>query len=258
MSLLPASALCGKRRPTNGKKVSFFIFRPAGQTLFPAISWVWAWVVNKQSGAVMLSVYIAGLATGAGLIIAIGAQNAYVLVESLRRNHHFLLAGICALIDIALIAAGVLGIGTLVASSQVLRIGASLGGAAFLLWFGAGSFRAIFKQESLQTSPGGQPKSLKKTVLGLLAVSLLNPHVYLDTMIMLGAISGSYPGNGRYVFGLGACTASLLWFFSLAFCGERLAPVFARPRSWQILNGFVALMVWSIALKLLWDVWKDF
>lgn len=206
----------------------------------------------------MFAVYLQGLVTGAGLIIAIGAQNAYVLVESLRRNHHFLLAGICALIDILLISAGVLGVGTLVASSPILRLVASLGGAAFLIWFGAGSARAVFRREALEALPGGVPKTLKKTVIGLLAVSLLNPHVYLDTMIMLGAISGSYPGNGRYFFGLGACTASVLWFFSLAFCGEKLAPVFARPRSWQILNAVVALTVWGIALSLILDVWGDF
>lgn len=205
----------------------------------------------------MLSVYFQGLITGAGLIIAIGAQNAYVLVESLRRNHHYLLAGVCALIDILLIGAGVLGVGGLVASSRTLRIAAALGGAAFLLWFGWGAARAVFRRESLQSSASSGPKSLKKTLLGLLAVSLLNPHVYLDTMIMLGAISGSYPDSGRYFFGCGAATASALWFFSLAFCGERLAPVFARPRSWQVLNAAVALMVWSVALRLLLEVRKD-
>lgn len=206
----------------------------------------------------MFAIYLQGLMTGAGLIIAIGAQNAYVLVESLRRNHHFLLAGICALIDILLISAGVLGVGTLVASSPILRLIASLGGAAFLIWFGAGSARAVFRREALEALPGGAPKTFKKTLFGLLAVSLLNPHVYLDTMIMLGAISGSYPGNGRYFFGLGACTASVLWFFSLAFCGEKLAPVFARPRSWQILNAVVAFTVWGIALSLILDVRKNF
>ena len=205
----------------------------------------------------MLTVYFQGLATGASLIIAIGAQNAYVLVEAVRHNHHFLLAGICALIDAALIGAGVLGIGSMVASSQVLRLIAGLGGAAFLLWFGFGAARAVFKQEAIDATAGGAPKGLKKTVLGLLAVSLLNPHVYLDTVVMLGAISGSYAGDGRYVFGLGAATASFIWFFSLAFCGARLAPVFACPRSWQILNAVVALMVWSIALRLILDVYNE-
>lgn len=202
----------------------------------------------------MFAVYLQGMGMGASLIIAIGAQNAYVLVESVRRNHHFLLAGICALIDALLIAAGVLGLGSLVASNDVLRIGASLGGAAFLLWFGASSMRAACKQGTLEAKAGSGPSGLKKTVLGLLAVSLLNPHVYLDTVVMLGAISGSYAGQGRYFFGLGAVTASFIWFFGLAFCGARLAPVFARPRSWQVLNVIVALMVWGIAARLLWDV----
>lgn len=214
-------------------------------------------------GELMLTVYFQGLFMGASLIIAIGAQNAYVLVEAVRRNHHFLLAGICALIDAALIGVGVMGVGTLVASSQVLRLAAGLGGAAFLLWFGWGAARAVFRQEAMETNvasgKNGQAaqKSLKKTLLGLLAVSLLNPHVYLDTVVMLGAISGSYEGNGRYIFGLGAATASFIWFFSLAFCGQKLAPVFARPRSWQILNGLVALMVWSIAARLLVDACKE-
>ncbi len=206
----------------------------------------------------MFSVYIQGLFMGASLIIAIGAQNAYVLVQALRRNHHFLLAGICALIDALLIAVGVLGVGTLVASSQALRLTAGLGGAAFLLWFGYGAAKAARAQNSMELNTAlATNVSLKKTLLTLLAVSLLNPHVYLDTVVMLGAISGNYPGAGRYLFGAGAATASVIWFFSLAFFGSRLAPVFSRPRSWQILNLLVALMVWGVALGLLAGVWRD-
>lgn len=192
---------------------------------------------------------------GAGLIIAIGAQNAYVLVEALRRNQHFLLAAICALIDAALIAAGVLGLGSAVAASPTLRLVTGLGGAAFLLWFGWGSARAALRADAMNLAEGGARPTLKKTVLGLLAVSLLNPHVYLDTVVMLGSISGSY-GAGRHVFGLGAATASVIWFFSLAFFGARLAPIFARPRAWRVLYSLVALMVWGIALRLLWGVWR--
>lgn len=202
----------------------------------------------------MFSIYLQGLAIGASLIIAIGAQNAYVLMQALRRNHHFLLAGLCALLDALLIGVGVMGVGTLVASSSILRIISSLGGAVFLVWFGYGAAKAALQTNTLETANAASPQGLKKTMLGLLAVSLLNPHVYLDTVVMLGAISGNYAGNGRWFFGLGAASASLLWFFSLTFCGERLAPLFARPRSWQILNALVALMVWSTALRLLYGL----
>lgn len=206
----------------------------------------------------MLAIYFQGLFMGAGLIIAIGAQNAYVLMQAVRRNHHFLLAGICALIDMTLIGVGVSGVGTFIASSQTLRLIASLGGAAFLLWFGFGAARSARQSIHMNIEGSAGPKdNLKKILLALLAVSLLNPHVYLDTVVMLGAISGSYPGNGRYIFGLGAITASFIWFFSLAFFGSWLAPVFSRPKAWQVLNALVAIMVWMIAASLLFGVWRE-
>lgn len=195
---------------------------------------------------------------GAGLIIAIGAQNAYVLMQAVRRNHHFLLAAICALIDITLIGVGVAGVGTIIASSHMLRLIASLGGALFLIWFGWGAARSALAEKSMRVDINASPPgSLKKTLFALFAVSLLNPHVYLDTVVMLGAISGSYPGMGRYVFGTGAASASVIWFFSLAFFGSRLAPLFSKPKSWQVLNALVALMVWSIAISLLLGLWRE-
>ena len=256
---------------------------------------------------------------GASLIIAIGAQNAFVLVQGIRRNRPLLVAGICALTDAVLISAGVMGIGTLVASSPVLRLVAGIGGFAFLFVFGLKSFLSAGRGSSLDTGhsarpdqpalsaqsaqparigpdgPGipdarglpagpseledqgnaapqnlpaasgksGAPASsaaamtLKRTVLATLAISLLNPHVYLDTVIMLGTISGKFAGYGRYAFGAGAICASFIWFFSLAWCGRLLAPVFARPRSWQVLSVIVGLTVWLIALGLALDVWRQ-
>lgn len=207
----------------------------------------------------MISAYISGLGLGASLIVAIGAQNAFVLVQAIRREHHFVVAGICALLDALLIGAGVLGVGALVASSQILRTAAGAGGALFLFWFGFNALKTAFTLQKMDLSPlSARRGSLKKTILALLAVSLLNPHVYLDTVIMLGAISGNYAGNGRYFFGLGAATSSVLWFFSLAFCGTLLAPVFAKPRAWQVLNVLVCAMVWLVAARLTVDVWAEF
>ena len=207
----------------------------------------------------MISAYVSGMGLGASLIVAIGAQNAFVLVQAIRREHHFVVAGICAVLDALLIGAGVLGVGGFVASSQVLRVGAGVGGALFLFWFGLNALRTAFTLRKMDISLASfSPRSLKKTIVALLAVSLLNPHVYLDTVIMLGAISGNYEGNGRYLFGLGAATSSVLWFFTLAFCGTLLAPVFAKPRAWQVLNVVVCAMVWLVAARLSMDVWGEF
>lgn len=189
---------------------------------------------------------------GASLIIAIGAQNAFVLTQAVRRNHALPVAGLCALLDALLIAAGVCGLGTLVANNQTLKAVASLGGAAFLLWFGARSLMQVFTPNTLETGDA-VASGLGATLTATLAVSLLNPHVYLDTVIMLGAISGNFPGTGRYWFGTGAATASLAWFFSLSLAGTLLAPLLRRPRAWQCINMLVCLMVWWVAAGLLRD-----
>ncbi len=204
-------------------------------------------------------IFLKGLGMGASLIIAIGAQNAFVLVQGIRRNHHVPVAGLCALLDAILISAGVLGLGTLVASSPVLRLIAGIGGALFLFIFGLKSLLRVRKRQSLQADTTAEnQRSLQRTLLATLAVSLLNPHVYLDTVVMLGVISGNYAGNGRYLFGLGAVCASLCWFFLLAQCGKWLAPAFSRPRAWQVLNVLVCLTVWIIAFGLIRGVWREF
>ncbi len=203
------------------------------------------------------AIYWQGLSMGASLIIAIGAQNAFVLTRSIRHEHALAVSATCALIDVLLIAAGVCGIGTLVATNATLRGIAALGGAAFLVWFGARSLCAALRTQRLAANGSeGHPPGLTATLAATLAVSLLNPHVYLDTVVMLGAISGNYPGNGRYIFGAGAATSSVLWFFSLCFAGSRLTPVFNNPRAWQYLNLFVCLLVWWIAATLLYGYFK--
>lgn len=199
------------------------------------------------------SPYLAGLVTGASLIIAIGAQNAFVLTQAVRHNHALAVATLCATLDALLIAAGVCGVGTLIAESRVLSGIASLGGAAFLFWFGARSLMEAFKSNSLDAetaSPGGR-SGLLPTLAATLAVSLLNPHVYLDTVIMLGAVSANFPGQGRYLFGAGAASASLVWFFSLSLAGTMLAPLFKKPGAWRVLHLAVTLMVWWVAVTLL-------
>lgn len=194
--------------------------------------------------------YYQGIIMGASLIIAIGAQNAFVLTQAIRRNHALSVAALCAVIDALLIAAGVCGLGTLVAGNAILRGIAALGGAAFLIVFGAKSLADARKTQGLEAC-GRVSYGLAPTLGATLAISLLNPHVYLDTVIMLGAISGQFPGEGRYWFGLGAASASVVWFFSLSFAGSALAPIFKKAAAWRVINLLVCLMVWWVAAGLL-------
>lgn len=205
----------------------------------------------------MIQPFIHGLGMGAALIIAIGAQNAFVLIQGIRRNHPMAVGMLCVFLDAILIAAGVLGVGTLVASSQILRIIAGVGGCLFLVSFGVKSLCQVWKAETLQLDLSGTPDSLAKTLMQTLAITLLNPHVYLDTVVMLGSISATYLGDARLYFGLGGITASTLWFLSLAQAGKMLAPLFARPRAWQVLHCLVGIMVWWIAYGLGFGVWKE-
>jgi L-lysine exporter family protein LysE/ArgO len=183
---------------------------------------------------------------GGGLIVAIGAQNAFVLTQGVRRNFHYLVAGICFLFDAIFIGLGVVGIG----SAALARPGLVnwLGWLGSLFLFGCG-WRAL-----MSALRGGQLDmaqanrlTLKGVVVTTMAVTLLNPHFYLDTVLFLGGISTQFAGSGRYLFGLGAVTASFVWFFSLSFGGQFLAPLFQKPRTWRFLDGFVCLTMWGIA-----------
>ncbi|MGP6086639.1 LysE/ArgO family amino acid transporter [Antarctobacter jejuensis] len=191
---------------------------------------------------------IAGFALGFSLILAIGAQNAFVLRQGLRRMHVLPVVLVCAISDALLIAAGVAGFGALAEAIPGLEWGMRLFGAAFLIWYGFRTLRSAWKGgETLQAGEGAQ--TLKAAVLTCLALTWLNPHVYLDTVVLLGAVSAQY--NAPVYFATGAMTASFVFFFGLGFGARALAPVFARPKSWQVLDVLVGLTMWAIAVKLL-------
>ena len=187
---------------------------------------------------------------GGGLIVAIGAQNAFVLTQGVRRNYPLAVAATCAACDSALIALGVSGVGALAASNPTLALAAALGGAAFLSWYGLRAFLSMLRGGSLQAD-GQTSQGLRQTLLLTLAVTLLNPHVYLDTIVLMGSVSSQFAQPDRYVFGMGAVTASFVWFFSLSLGGRALAPLFTRPLTWRILDGLVCLTMWTIAGSLL-------
>ncbi len=199
------------------------------------------------------SVLLQGFGLGASLIIAIGAQNAFVLRQGLKRKYVFLTASICTLCDIILIALGIAGLGTLISTNPMLTQIATWGGAIFLFYYGFRSFRSALKTNTLEAeSTTLQPLRVRDTVVTLLAISLLNPHVYLDTVVLVGSIGAHYPANQRLFFALGAMSASFIWFFGLAYGAAWLTPLFRKPIAWRILDALVGCVMWSIAGTLLW------
>lgn len=193
----------------------------------------------------------AGLLAGAGLIIAIGAQNAFVLRQGLKRQHVALVVSICACGDIALILLGVAGIGALVQQwpglLQVLRFG----GAAFLACYGLMAARRAWQGSGALAAGGSEPADWRRAALTCLAFTFLNPHVYLDTMVLLGSLSTRYPDGLRWAFAAGACVASVLWFSALGFGARLLQPVFRRPNAWRVLDAGIALFMLVLCLMLL-------
>ena len=198
----------------------------------------------------LLSAAVEGFFLGASLIIAIGAQNAFVLRQGLEKRHILAVASVCALSDALLIAAGVAGLGTLIQRMPWLLASVTVGGAAFLFAYGLMSFRRAFRQESLRPTANGGG-GLLAAVTTALALTWLNPHVYLDTVVLIGALSARHAPAGEVAFGAGAALASVVWFYGLGYGARALAPLFARPRAWQVLDVGIALVMWAIALRLI-------
>ena len=193
------------------------------------------------------STFLNGLGMSAGLIMAIGAQNAHVLRTGLRGEHVGLTVAACILIDASLIFLGVAGMGAVVQSSPLLLGLARWGGAAFLLWYGLRSWRAVFATGALNVSPLAQRVSRRQALISVLALSLLNPHVYLDTVVLLGAIGGGFPAEQRPSFAFGALCASILWFCAIGYGARRLSGLFARPVAWKWIDGFTGTTMLALS-----------
>jgi L-lysine exporter family protein LysE/ArgO len=197
----------------------------------------------------VLATFFTGLGSAASLIIAIGAQNAFVLRQGLRRQHVLPVVIICVLSDAILIAAGVAGIGVIVKQAPIALEIVRWAGFAFLVGYAVFAARRALRPESLSAS-GAVAGSLAAAVGTCLAITWLNPHVYLDTVLLLGSLSASHGDPGRWVFGAGAATASLLWFGMLGFGARFAAPVFAKPVAWRILDGGIAVLMLVLAVLL--------
>jgi len=192
-----------------------------------------------------------GLLVGFGLIVAMGTQNAFVLRAGLRRQHPFTVALVSTLGDVLLIGVGALGLGSLINASDVLRALATWGGAAFLAWFGLRALRSALRGAHSEPDVVAVPTSVRASALTALGFSLLNPHVYLDTVVLLGTVAARHVGMERASFALGASLASATWFFALAYGAARLVPLFERLVAWRVLDGLIAAVMWVLAARLL-------
>jgi L-lysine exporter family protein LysE/ArgO len=197
------------------------------------------------------SIFFTGLGMSLGLIVAIGAQNAFVLRQGLRGEHVLAVCLACAVSDAILIAIGVVGFGAVAAALPWLEPTMRYAGAAFLILYGARSLRAALRSTAaLAPVEGAPPASLARTLAACLALTWLNPHVYLDTVVLLGAVSARYTG-ARPSFAAGAVLGSFAFFFALGYGAARLRPLFARPTAWRGLEAAIAAVMWTIAGGLL-------
>lgn len=197
--------------------------------------------------------YLEGLALAAGLIMAIGAQNAFVLKQGIKRQYLFLTAFTCFICDSILIVAGISGFGAIFRDLPILMLVLRYAGAAFLIVYGIRSFINVFRPHVLIASlENDLSRSWFKTLMALLAFTFLNPHTYIDTVLILGSVGAERPPNEILPFIMGSLTASFLWFFGLTYGASLLSPVFKNPRAWQILDTLTGCIMLGIAATLLY------
>ena len=196
---------------------------------------------------------LTGAALGLALIVAIGAQNAFVLRQGLRREHVAPIVAVCALSDALLMVAGVACLGQVLGERPALARALSWGGALFLSAYGLRALWRAARPGALLAAAGGQPMSLQQALLQTLAFTLLNPHVYLDTVMLVGSLGAQQPGALRWFFAAGAIAASALWFSALGYGARFLAPLFLKPRAWQVLD----LLIGAVMLVLAALLWRQ-
>lgn len=192
---------------------------------------------------------LAGFATGLSLIVAIGAQNAYVLRQGLAREHIGVVVAICALSDVVLISAGVSGIGTIVERAPWALDVVRWLGVAFLTWYGVASLLRARRSDALRAADRGST-GVRGVAVRAVALTWLNPHVYLDTVLLLGSIANHEGPTGRWWFAAGACAASIVWFSGLGYGARRAGRLLASARAWQVLDVLIGVTMLAIALSL--------
>ncbi|WP_456296260.1 LysE/ArgO family amino acid transporter [Vibrio sp. AK197] len=198
-----------------------------------------------------LWILLQGFGLGATMIIPIGAQNAYVLNQGMKRHHHFTTATICSLLDVLFISLGMFGGGALLTQHESLLQAVTIAGIVFLTVYGAMSLRSAFRTHQQQSPKQAQKVYGRKgVILGAIAVTVLNPHLYLDTVVILGSLGGQFAGLDRVAFAIGTMLASFTWFYTISFAAAKMSHILARPKVSQGIDIAVAIMMFSIAMML--------
>jgi L-lysine exporter family protein LysE/ArgO len=198
----------------------------------------------------IFSAMFQGVVIGLGMIIPIGAQNAYVLGRGINRNHHLLAATLCIVCDISLIAVGIFGAGALINSSDLAMQLITWGGILFLLSYGMLSFKTVYQNKYQETETESLLKSRKVIVATTLAVTLLNPHVYLDTVMILGSVGAQFQGQTKIAYAAGTMLASIIWFYTLALGAAKMGPLLSQPKILRGIDFVVGCIMWAIAFSL--------
>lgn len=202
----------------------------------------------------ILTILVQGFVFSLGLIIAIGAQNAFILRQGISKKHVFAAAFTATISDSILIFLGVGGLGSIISQNELLLLIAKWGGFIFLFIYGLKSFLSIVNKEKKENhSLVSQPTTLKATIMASLGFSLLNPHVYIDTLVLIGSLGAQFQESDRIYFALGASLSSLVWFFTLAYGASYFAPILSTPIAEKILNFVIGVIMWSVAIGLLFQ-----
>jgi len=198
--------------------------------------------------------FLKGLSIGLGLIMAIGVQNAFVLKQGILRNHVLMIVLLCSFIDALMIIIGVSSLGSIFTAHEMLIALTRWAGALFLLYYGTKSFISFQKSHNLTIDDQSQNLTQRQAIITTLAFSFLNPHLYIDTCLLIGTIGSHMLYGEKLYFAMGACLASFIWFFALGFGARYLRPFFARPLSWKILDFIVGCTMYIIAISLIYAV----
>ncbi|WGY45957.1 MULTISPECIES: LysE/ArgO family amino acid transporter [unclassified Vibrio] len=197
-----------------------------------------------------LWILLQGFGFGATMIIPIGAQNAFVLNQGIKRNHHLTTATLCSFLDIFFISLGIFGGGAILTQNEWLLALVTLGGILFLIFYGIQSLKSAFDQQQASSDKQAMLRGRRAVILGTLAVTVLNPHLYLDTIVILGSIGGQFEGSDRLSFAIGTILASFVWFYSLSIGAAKLAPTLSKPKVKKIIDLVVAAVMFLIAFTL--------
>lgn len=203
-----------------------------------------------------MQTFLQGFIVCFGMIVSIGAQNAYLLKQGILKQHVFWIATICFICDVALMTLGVLGLGSVIANSLWLSLILALCGALFLFSYGSNAFLAAYRASSFLETQGNNQTSLKQAIMLTLAITLLNPHVYIDTVVIIGSIGSTLTPNEKILFLVGALSCSFIWFYALGYGAALLRGYFEKRRTWQILDSLTGMIMYLIAASLIIYAWE--